>query len=219
MPEKKSGETLLPITHYRANRERRAYLTRAATAAQAIGPLSKTVGWTIITNGSFSMIDAIRHVLSETGPAHLLLTTWVIGMQEVVDLTDLRESRRVLSLRFIVDRGFFSTREAKAEEFLRLAGVADVRISSSHAKIATIRNAEWDYCLRGSMNLNANARSENLDGDNDAALCDAVGSLYGSLPALESPKGARDGFAAAMAPKPWEKRMAARMKRAGRLRG
>lgn len=218
MPEKKSGEELLPITHYRANRERRAYLTRAATAATAIGPLSKSVGFTIITNGAFSMIDAIRHVLNQTGPAHVLVTTWVPGMQEVVDLTDLRDSRHVLSLRFIVDRGFFSTREAKAEELVRLVGLSDVRISSSHAKIATIRNDRWDFCLRGSLNLNANNRSENLDGDNDAGLCDAVGALYDALPALETPDGARAGFTAAMAPKPWEKKLAARMKRADRWR-
>ena len=165
------------------------------------------------------MIDAIRHVLAHTGPAHVMVTTWVVGMQELVDLTDLRDARAVLSLRFIVDRGFFSTREAKAAEFQRLVGSADIRITSNHAKVATIRNADWDFCLRGSLNLNTNSRVENLDGDNDAGLCEAMEALYARPPQRETQDGARAGFNAAMAPAKWETRLAARMKRVERLRG
>lgn len=215
MAEKKAGEALLPVTHYRANRERASYLSRAATAASAIGPLSKERGFFILTNGTFSMIDAVRHVLRETGPAHVLVTTWVPGFQEVVDLADLRDEGAVLSLRFVVDRGFFSTRQAKAEEFQRLVGEADIRISSTHAKICTIRNEQWDYVLRGSLNLNSNKRAENLDGDNDPALCAVLESFYSQCPAYIAPSEARAGFEKVLAPPKWEQRIAKKLRARG----
>jgi hypothetical protein len=213
MAEKKAGEALLPITHYRENRTRQSYMSRAATASKAIGALSKERGFFILTNGAFSMIDAVRHVLAETGPARVLVTTWVPGFQEVVDLSDLKSQGAVISLRFVVDRGFFSTRQAKAEEFMRLVGEADIRISSTHAKICTIRNERWDYVLRGSLNLNANKRAENLDGDNDAGLCDALEEFYNECPAYIAPSEARAGFEKILAPPAWEQRLAKRMKK------
>lgn len=215
MAEKKAGEALLPLTHYRANRERASYLSRSATAANAIGPLSKERGFFILTNGTFSMIDAVRHVLRETGPARVLVTTWVPGFQEVVDLADLRDEGAILSLRFVVDRGFFSTRQAKAEEFQRLVGEADIRISSTHAKICTIRNEQWDYVLRGSLNLNSNKRAENLDGDNDPALCAVLESFYSQCPAYIAPSEARAGFEKVLAPPKWEQRIAKKLRARG----
>lgn len=215
MAEKKSGEALLPITHYRDNRLRQSYLSRSATARDAIGSLSKERGFFILTNGTFSMIDAVRHVLWETGAAHVLVTTWVPGFQEVVDLSDLKSEGKILSLRFVVDRGFFSTRQAKAEEFMRLVGEADIRISSTHAKICTIRNEEWDYVLRGSLNLNSNKRAENIDGDNDAGLCDVLEDFYSQCPAYIAPNEARAAFEKVLAPPKWEQRLAKRLKARG----
>lgn len=174
----RDADIINPITIYRAKRNTPARVARQVTAAGAIGELSKSNGFTILTNGSFSMIDAIRHVLSVTGPAHVCATTWVVGIQEIFDLYDLKEAGAVLSLRVILDRGFRATRTRIAELAAELLGLENIRETHNHAKIVTIRNDSWDYCLRGSLNLNANSRCENLDGDDSPGLCGMIDSFW-----------------------------------------
>lgn len=51
MAEKKAGEALLPLTHYRANRERASYLSRSATAANATYEQEEDFYYTVTTVG------------------------------------------------------------------------------------------------------------------------------------------------------------------------
>jgi len=174
----RDADIIKPITFYRAKRDTPTRVARQLTAQSAIGELSPSRGFTILTNGSFSMIDAIAHVLSSTGPAHLHITTWVPGLQEVCDLYDLKQGGAVLSLRFLLDYGFRANKPKRAALVAEMFGEENVVETRNHAKVALVQNDEWNYCLRGSLNLNGNFRCENMDGDNDPAMCAAFAELW-----------------------------------------
>lgn len=167
-----------PIAHYRAKRENKTSLSRAMTAKEAIGAIEKERGFTLLTNGAFSMIDAVSHVLSQTGKAKVWITTWVPGERELVDLYDMWQAGHITEIKFLLDYGYCATREGSAELLLSLFGSGNVFETRNHAKFVLIRNEEWDYCLRGSLNLNGNFRCENLDGDNDADMCDMFTRVF-----------------------------------------
>lgn len=175
MAEKRS---LRPIAYYRERKQSASNLSRALTAKEAIGAIDKERGFTILTNGAFSMIDAVYHVLSQTGKAKVWITTWVPGERELVDLYDLWQSGDITEIKFLLDYGYCATRAESAELLLSLFGAGNVFETRNHAKFVLIRNEEWDYCLRGSLNLNGNFRCENLDGDNDAGMCDAFERVF-----------------------------------------
>lgn len=174
------ADIIKPIVFYRAKRISKSRVERGLTACGAIGDIDRERGFTILTNGAFSMIDAVRHVLTQTGAAHLHVTTWIPGVQELCDLYDLKQGGAVLSLRFLLDYGFRANKPKRAALVTELFGEQCVVESRNHAKVVLIRNEKWDFCLRGSLNLNGNFRCENLDGDNDAAMCDAFAELWES---------------------------------------
>ena len=176
--DRPDSDIIKPLAFYRKKRLGTVRVARQLTAAGAIGELSHDTGFTIFTNGAFSMIDAIRHILSRTGAANVSVTTWVPGVQELVDLADLKENADILSLRLIFDYGFRANKPKRAEVVTELFGAENIRETRNHAKIAIIRNSEWDYCMRGSLNLNGNFRCENLDGDNSPEMCDMFDSLW-----------------------------------------
>ena len=174
----RTSDVAKPIAYYREKSERRVAKSRAMTASETIGKIDKNQGWTLLTNGAFSMIDVVSHLLTQTGPARLFITTWVPGNADLVALSDLVESGSITEIKFIVDRGFARCRENGAALLLDLFGADNVSETKNHAKVACIRNENWDYCVRGSLNLNANNLCENIDGDNSAEICDLFESVY-----------------------------------------
>ena len=173
-----NADVVKPITWYREKRATPARIARQFTAAEAIGSISQDQGFTILTNGAFSMIDAIRHCLSCIGPAHVLVTTWVPGCQELVDLHDLKQEGIVKSLRIIIDYGFAATKPERVALMCDLFGIGQIVESRIHAKIATIVNDDWHFVIRGSLNLNGNFRLENLDGDDSPEFCTIMDEVF-----------------------------------------
>lgn len=177
----KDSEIIRPMVWYRAKRESQKVRARGLSAASAIGQIDKDRGFTCLTNGAFSMIDAVRHVLSQTGPAAVLVTTWVPGSQEIADLVDLKAESKVITCRAIVDTGFAAYKVNRARFLVESLGKGNVVETRNHSKVAVIRNDQWAYCLRGSLNLNGNFRCENLDGDNSPELCDVIEGWFDEL--------------------------------------
>jgi len=58
-------------------------------AAQAIGPIEPGMSLFCVTRGQWSMLDAILHVLSQTGPAAITLWTWTIAEYEILAMQGL----------------------------------------------------------------------------------------------------------------------------------
>jgi len=138
------------------------------------------------------MLDLIRAVLAQTGPADLVLSTWTMGIRDLENARWLIDNGDLRSFRLLTDRSFVTRQASYCQRLVALFGTDCIRASNTHAKFATVRNEAWNVCIRGSMNLNRNARWENFDLDVDESLCNFFDELVAELEAL-SPPGPNPG--------------------------
>lgn len=144
--------------------------TESARAAVAgLEPGCRVFG---LTKGQFSLIDLIKAVVEQTGPAHMVLSTWTFGVKDAENVDFLQRAGDFLSVRFLVDRSFASRQPAYCARVTELFGAEAIRASRTHAKFAVLHNDRWAIVVRSSMNLNRNPRFEQFDLDDDRALAD-----------------------------------------------
>lgn len=164
--------TQAPYTTRREDRKPRVVAVPFETASRAVGALTKDCSITGMTKGQFSLIDLIKAVIEQTGPAHLVLSTWTQGIRDVDNVAFMAEKGDLLSLRLLTDRSFVTRKPEYCARVLEVFGREAICCTNTHAKFALLRNDEWDICIRSSMNLNRNRRFEQFDIDDSAALCD-----------------------------------------------
>lgn len=145
-----------------------------ADAAALIGPLKVGDELTGITNGQFSLVDILNHVLTQTGPADVVVATWTMGVYDAEKAYAFVNNRAIRAIRFILDPSMFSRRPELASVLVKGFGVDSFRAVNSHAKFATVRSPSLAVCVRSSMNLNENRRLESFD----ISCCDAMCRFY-----------------------------------------
>ena len=141
-------------------------------AAAMIGTLKKGMHLYGFTGGQFGFSDVIETVLDQTGPAHLCLSIWTASSAGIEKAFGFLSSKRILSLRFLIDRGFKQFKGKAYDKLIDLHGLDCIRTSRIHAKFATIRNDQWHLSIPTSMNLNKNTRLENFQIVEDREFCD-----------------------------------------------
>ena len=57
------------------------------------------------SSGAFNLIQLIFYILRQTGPAHLLLTTYSISMDSIAAIHRKVETGELLSVRFLITTG------------------------------------------------------------------------------------------------------------------
>lgn len=139
-------------------------------AAALIGSIAPGDEISGITNGQFSLVDILRHVLTQTGPADVVLATWTMGVYDAEKAYAFVNDGLIRSIRFIVDPSMFLRRAELASVLVKGFGVEAFRAVNSHAKFCTVRGAELAVCIRSSMNLNENNRLESFDISADDAM-------------------------------------------------
>lgn len=134
------------------------------TAAECIGELDHGMHLFAITRGQFSMIDAVLAVLDQTGKARITIWTWTIAAYEVGMFLQLLADERIeRGSLLVIDHGARDKNMELIQKWKAAHGPGSVKFVVNHAKICTVQNAEWRVLLRGSMNLNANPKFEQLD--------------------------------------------------------
>lgn len=150
-------------------------------ASLALGALRPGDSVSMITKGQFSMLDLLMAVIEQTGPAHVVISTWTMGIRDAERAEDLLRRRSILSLRMLVDRSFPTRQPKYAAQVLARFGPDAFVLSRVHAKFAVVLGADLSVCVRGSMNLNTNPRWEQADVDVDAGLCAFYAGLVTDL--------------------------------------
>jgi len=136
---------------------------RGENVKRTIGKLSHGMDIFVLSKGQWSLIDGLEHILGQTGPADVSLTTWSVGGEEVATINRLLSAKRsVRSLRFVIDFSFVSRKPAFCAQLVEAFGDC-VRVFPCHAKLGLIGNEEWKLVIRSSMNLNRNIRLEFLE--------------------------------------------------------
>lgn len=147
-------------------------LSRQASARESIGHLEKSTDTFILTYGQFSLIDAVIAVLRQTGPADVSISTWTAAHAHLERAAELMQTDLIRSFRMIVDRSFEGRQPEYAHHMRKLFGPQCIRAIRTHAKFVLIRNDEWNVVIRTSMNLNHNARLENIEISEDRGFAD-----------------------------------------------
>jgi hypothetical protein len=174
----------------RAGRARRAIRRHAraietfGNAAEAIGPIAADTNLFLLTRGQFSMIDMVRHVLADLGPAAVSLWTWAIADYEVEVLGGLMADRNVTAARLILDRSAEHRNAPIVRHWRERFGDDTVRVCKNHAKIARVWTVDRRVLIRGSMNLNYNPRFEQADLTVNGDDFDLVTAIEDALPIL-----------------------------------
>jgi hypothetical protein len=141
----------------------RIVASHLGNAAQVIGSIVPGLELCGLTNGQFSMIDIIEHVLEEVGPADLALSTWTTGIYDQNKAVAFYQNGRIRSARVLVDPLIFERRPESVGPMVSAFGVEAFRAVNTHSKFAVITNERFSVTVRGSMNLNKNTRLENFD--------------------------------------------------------
>lgn len=157
--------------------KRRVAISGLANAAQLIGPIAKGEDITGLTNGQFSLIDIVEHVLDCIGPADVAISTWTMGVYDAEQVQSFYANKRIRSIRWLVDPSMFGRRAALAGSMVKAFGAESFRAVNTHAKFATLQNENWAITIRSSMNLNRNERLESFDIAEDRQMCDMFTKL------------------------------------------
>jgi hypothetical protein len=156
--------TEIEAVSFRRKGARRYYRESGTeTAAEIIGPIAGGDDICGVTNGQFSLVDIVEHVLSQTGPADVSIATWTMGIYDAEQAYRFVTDKRIRSIRFVVDPSMFTRRPELAAVLVKAFGPDAFRAVNSHAKFATVRGDGLAVAIRSSMNLNRNERLESFD--------------------------------------------------------
>jgi len=142
------------------------------SARESIGTLAGGAQITGITKGQFSLLDLIRAVSDQIGPAALTVSTWSTGIRDTGNLEILINRGAFTKVSLCLDRSFSGRQPKYVEEVIRVWGQENIRMTRNHAKFFLLRNEVWNICCRSSMNLNRNPRLEQFDIDDSFELCE-----------------------------------------------
>lgn len=157
-------------------------------ASNAIEGFSKNGRVCGLTNGAFSLISLIEAVLSVTGPANIVISTWSAGLYDAGALNSLMACGKVIDVKLILDRSFKTRQKGYSFYLQDVFKEENIRTTDTHAKFVLIKNEDWNVCIRSSMNLNENKRCENFDVDDNIDIYNLFNEFANDLFKLQ-PKG------------------------------
>ena len=160
---KLAATEIQPVTFRRIGARRVFRESGTDTAAQIIGPIGPGDDVCGITNGQFSLVDIVEHLLTQTGPADVTIATWTMGVYDAEQAYGFVRNKLIRSIRLVLDPSMFTRRPELAAVLVQGFGADAFRAVNSHAKFATIRGDRLAVAVRSSMNLNRNERLESFD--------------------------------------------------------
>ena len=143
------------------------------SAAVCIGTLKPGVRLEGLTAGQFSLIDLLRAILDQTGPADVLISAWTVGIRdgEVAGWL-LNHGKKIRSLRFLVHDRFPATEPAYCGRLVEVFGPEVFTLAKIHAKVLVVQNEKWNIVVRSSMNLNRNDQWEQFSLEDSRQLAE-----------------------------------------------
>ena len=128
------------------------------------GALTKSIGEIIpgrqkhyYSDGNFNLIRLIFHILKQTGPAHVLMSTYSISQDSLEQVRNRLQKEEILSIRFLIDN---RVKVMSPKPFQMLKEGFTYRCISLHAKVALIWNEDWKISIVTSQNATDNPKLE-----------------------------------------------------------
>lgn len=108
--------------------------------------------------GEWSMHDLLFHLLTQTGPAQVYISTWSVSEDAVRQLLAKLQDGSITTLKSVFDWRV-KMRRPEAYELAKY-NIADIRLTTCHAKVTVIENDSWSIAIVGSANYTNNPRIE-----------------------------------------------------------
>lgn len=123
----------------------------------AIGTISPLHNTHFYSFGNFNLVRLIMHLLKQTGPVHLFMTSYSFSTKSIQQLQSNIENNRLLSFRLLIDN---RVRSISPKPFQMIASCFNYRCTSVHAKVALMWNDNWKITIVTSQNATDNPKIE-----------------------------------------------------------
>lgn len=130
---------------------------KKATLQELVGELRQDEHIHIPSFGAWSMHDMLAHIVAQTGPADVWITSWTITELPVRRILDLLDNGAIRSLRMLLSERVEAMNPA-AHQLARFN--VEVKLTKIHAKSIVVLNDSWGITVSGSANLTLNPRIE-----------------------------------------------------------
>ena len=130
---------------------------KTKTLIKSIGQLQKGKTTHYYSYGNFNLVRLLVHLLKQTGPANVFMTSYSFSQTSIEQLLNHRQKGNILSFRVIVDN---RVKTMSPIPFQMLSTAFDYRCSSIHAKVALIWNDNWNISVVTSQNATDNPKLE-----------------------------------------------------------
>ena len=124
---------------------------------KSIGQLQNGKTTHYYSYGNFNLVRLIAHLLKQTGPANIFMTSYSFSQSSIEQLLNYRQKGLIISFRVIVDN---RVKTMSPIPFQMLSTAFDYRCTSIHAKVALIWNDEWHITIATSQNATDNPKLE-----------------------------------------------------------
>lgn len=161
----------------------------SAGVAETLGPAVRGLNVCGVVGGAFGLIEVVDYLVAAAPGADVSVSVWSSGGADLSHAFRMIKAGRMRSCRFIVDPSF----EKRAPELCALLveffGADSIRTASTHKKVVVVRNSRLAFCVRASMNLQAERQLEVLDVTESPKVCDWYGAQFDAeFAAGESPE-------------------------------
>jgi hypothetical protein len=130
---------------------------KSKTLIKSIGQLQNDKTTHYYSYGNFNLVRLLIHLLKQTGPANVFMTSYSFSQTSIEQLLNHRQKGNILSFRVIVDN---RVKTMSPIPFQMLSTAFDYRCSSIHAKVALIWNDNWKISVVTSQNATDNPKLE-----------------------------------------------------------
>ena len=124
---------------------------------KSIGQLQNGKTTHYYSYGNFNLVRLIAHLLKQTGPASIFMTSYSFSQASIEQLLNYRQKGLITSFRVIVDN---RVKTMSPIPFQMLSTAFDYRCTSIHAKVALIWNDTWNITIATSQNATDNPKME-----------------------------------------------------------
>lgn len=152
---------------------RRHRMLRTNSARLALEPFTDAIAtgepfdYEVMTNGEFSLLDAVLVLLDQAGPSDVAIATWSAGLYDMEVLNRFVSTKLIRSFRLVLDVSFRNNRGNNAKDGTSYAAVLEdvfgpetIRTTRTHAKFVTITGGAHEFSITSTANLNENKRLE-----------------------------------------------------------
>tara|TARA_R110000824_G_scaffold132257_1_gene294638 strand:- start:13774 stop:14337 length:564 start_codon:yes stop_codon:yes gene_type:complete len=150
----------------------------SAGVAETLGPAVRGLSVCAVSSGSFGLIEVIEYLVNAAPGADVSVSVWSSGGADLSQAFRMIQSGLVKRCRWIVDPSFAVRAPELCALLVEFFGAESIRTASTHKKVVMVRNDRLAFCVRASMNLQAERQLEVLDVTESPKVCDWYGRQF-----------------------------------------